>query len=228
MEKLILWDIDSTLLTTSGIAANAMREAMRQLYGASPREDRAIYAGKTDRQILLETFPDLTPDAIANEIESFGTLYLGLLHDRRADVQAQGRVLPGAREALRQLHGRAHQGVLTGNIASVAHFKLEALGLLEFLDLEASAFGSDHHHRPALLPIALERAALRYGRPFHAGNVVVVGDTPNDIACGRAGGARVVAVATGIYTLDELRHHEPDALLPSLDAPDTLAAILGT
>lgn len=226
MQKLILWDIDSTLLTTSGIAAAAMREALHQRYGSAPGEDRSIYAGKTDRQIILETFPHLTPDAVEHEIEAFGTIYLQLLRDRHIDVQTQGRVLPGAREALEYFHGRVYQGVLTGNIASVAHYKLETLDLLQFIDLEASAFGSDHHDRPALLPIALERAAKRYHRMFLPEDVVVVGDTPNDIACGQAGGARTVAVATGIFGADELRSYQPDLVLLSLDAPGALESIL--
>jgi phosphoglycolate phosphatase len=120
------------------------------------------------------------------------------------------------------------QSVLTGNLAPVARLKLELTGLLHHFDLEVGAYGSDHHHRHELVPIAVARAERRYGRRFAGAEVVVVGDTPNDIACARAAGARAVAVATGPFTLADLAAHAPDAALPSLADPDAaVLAILG-
>jgi phosphoglycolate phosphatase len=226
MQKLILWDIDSTLLTTNGIAAEMMRESMRQLFGTSPSKERSIYAGKTDRQIILETFPNLSSDQLDRAIADFAALYTKLLREQHDELLAKAQVLAGARELLSQFHGQAYQGVLTGNISTIAQYKLEVVGLDSFIDLEASAFGSDHHERAALLPIALERAARRYGRTFDGSDVIIVGDTPNDVACGKAGGARTVAVATGIYTLEQLQACEPDLLLANLSHPETAQKIL--
>ena len=227
MQKLILWDIDGTLLSTGGVAAAAMREALAQTFGSAPSEERVSYAGKTDLQILVESLPHLSVEAVQQRFDRFATVYLGLLVDRQADLMARSRVMPGVIELLRQLRGRSFQGLLTGNIATVARHKLHILGLLEYLDLEAGAFGGDHHTRPALLPIAAARAAQRYGRPFTGSDMVIVGDTPNDILCGRSGGARTVAVATGAFSLDDLRAYQPDVLLPNLADPRALEAIVG-
>jgi phosphoglycolate phosphatase-like HAD superfamily hydrolase len=101
------------------------------------------------------------------------------------------------------------------------------MGLGDILDLEAGAYGDDHYQRSRLPALAAERAARRYGQAFKAADVVVVGDTPHDVECGQAFGARTVAVASGAYTLEALRAHTPDALLPALEPLEAaLAAIL--
>jgi phosphoglycolate phosphatase-like HAD superfamily hydrolase len=227
VQKLILWDIDGTLLTTGGVAANAMREALAQIFGDTPVQERSSYAGKTDRQILLDALPHLSSEAVFGEFERFGGIYLDLLTRRRDDLLARSKCMPGATQTLQQLQGRAYQAVLTGNMAAIARHKLAALELLHYLDLEASAFGSDHHERPQLLPIAAQRASRRYGRSFAGADIVIVGDTPNDILCGRSGGARTVAVATGPFSVEELQACEPDVVLPNLEHPGAIAAILG-
>jgi phosphoglycolate phosphatase-like HAD superfamily hydrolase len=226
--KLVLWDIDGTLLSTGGVAAAAMREAMASVFGHVPAEERVSYAGKTDSQILLESYRHVTLEALAGHMEQVSSIYVELLDARRALLVERSLVLPGVPAMLQALRGRALQGLLTGNIARVARFKLDALGLLEHIDLAASAFGDDHHQRGELVAVAARRAAARYGRSFAPGEIVIVGDTPNDIACARAGGARAVAVATGAFGLDELREHNPDALLPNLEAPGALEAILAS
>lgn len=221
--NLLLWDIDGTLLTTDGIAARAMREAMTALLGAVGPIERSAYAGKTDWQIIREHFPTLAAEEIAAQLAGFGEHYLSLLQAQRADLIARSRLMPGAREALAALQGQAIQAPLTGNMAAIARLKLECVELLPFLDLASGAYGDDHHDRPELLPIAAARAAARYGRSFAADEIVVIGDTPNDIRCGRLNGARTVAVATGHYSIDDLRAHEPDAVLADLS---DLAAVL--
>lgn len=115
--------------------------------------------------------------------------------------------------------------MLTGNLQPVAALKLRALKLEGYFDLTLGAYGSDHFDRTRLVPIAEQKANARY--PSSVGPVVVIGDTPRDIACGRAGGARTVAVATGNYGVAELALHAPDALLTDLsDTPTALRAIL--
>lgn len=223
MDRLILWDVDGTLLTTDGIAAEAMRTAIRQVVGPTAPMERTHYAGKTDWQIIREHFPSLGEAAVDDRLHEFGAAYLAELQRHREALAARSRVFAGVRPLLDALRGRAHMAPLTGNMAAIARMKLEATGLLGYLDLEAGAYGDDHHSRPELVAVAAARAERRYGRRYGGPEIVIVGDTPNDIACGKANGARTVAVATGPYPPDELLRHEPDAVLPDLG--DTEAAI---
>jgi phosphoglycolate phosphatase-like HAD superfamily hydrolase len=228
MERLILWDVDGTLLSTDGIAAEAMRQAMREVVGPAAPLARTSYAGKTDWQIIRESLPSLDPAEVGERLHEFAAAYYSRLVAQRAELAARSRLFPGVTAALEALTGRARQAPLTGNIAAVARLKLECVGLLGLLDVEAGAYGDDHHHRPELVPVAAARAASRYGRAFAGAQIVVVGDTPHDIACGKANGARTVAVATGPYPIEELLGHGPDAALPDLaDTERALAAILG-
>jgi phosphoglycolate phosphatase-like HAD superfamily hydrolase len=228
MERLILWDVDGTLLSTDGIAAEEMRAAMRAVVGPAAPVARTSYAGKTDWQIIRESLPSLDPAEIAERLHEFTAAYHSRLLARRDELAARSRLFPGVAAALEALSGQTRQAPLTGNIAAVARLKLECVGLLGLLDVEAGAYGDDHHHRPELVPVAARRAAARYGRPFAGRQIVVVGDTPHDIACGKANGARTVAVATGPFPLDELRGYGPDAALPDLaDTDAVVAAVLG-
>jgi phosphoglycolate phosphatase-like HAD superfamily hydrolase len=228
MDRLILWDVDGTLLTTDGIAAEAMRAAMRQVVGPSAPMERTSYAGKTDWLIIRESFPSLGDDGVAGRLHEFIAAYLAGLELQREALVARSRVFPGVAVLLEALQTIARQAPLTGNIAAAAQIKLEATGLLHLLDLEAGAYGDDHYDRAALVPIAAERAAGRYGRSFAGPQIVIVGDTPNDIACGKANGARTVAVATGPYSPSELAAYGPDVILADLgDTDAALAAILG-
>lgn len=226
MDRLILWDVDGTLLSTDGIAAEAMREAMREVVGDAAPMARTHYAGKTDWQIIRESFPSMPPAEIGERLHEFTAAYLGRLQLQRAALAARSRLFPGVVRALEALGGAARQAPLTGNIAAVARIKLECVGLLPLLDLEAGAYGDDHYHRPELVPIAAARAAGRYGRAFAGRQIVVVGDTPNDIACGQANGARTVAVATGPYPLAELLAHGPDVALADLSDTDAVVAAI--
>ena len=228
MERLILWDVDGTLLRTDGIAAEAMRAAIREVVGSTAPLARTTYAGKTDWQIIRESLPTLAPTEISARLHEFAAAYLARLEAQREALVARSQLFPGVAAILAALGGAARQAPLTGNLAAVARLKLECVGLLPFLDLAAGAYGDDHHHRPALVPIAAARAAQRYGHSFTGRQVIVVGDTPYDIDCGRANGARTVAVATGPYSLAELQAHDPDVLLPDLaDTAAAMAAVLG-
>jgi phosphoglycolate phosphatase-like HAD superfamily hydrolase len=132
-------------------------------------------------------------------------------------------------DVIKHLHGRLVQAPLTGNIAPIARRKLDLIGLLPYLEVSAGGYGDDHEDRVQLLPIAAQRAAHLVGRPFRGCNIIIVGDTPHDIRCGKLNGARTVAVATGPYSLEALRAHEPDALLPDMsDFDAALAALFGS
>jgi phosphoglycolate phosphatase len=228
MKKLILWDIDGTLIYSGGVAGEAMRAAMRAVYGGVWTEGRHSYAGKTDQQIILETFAERAHDELLGNLEPFTATYIAELGRRRDEFLARGYVLEGITAALKRLATTdAVQSVLTGNLEPIARIKLDMFGLAQFFDLDAGAYGSDHHIRSNLVPVAVARAERRYGRPFAGGDVIVIGDTPNDIDCGRAAGARTVAVATGPFGADELRAHGADAVLPSMaDVDAAIGAIL--
>jgi phosphoglycolate phosphatase len=226
--KLVLWDIDGTLLYSGGVAGEAMRAAMTRVYGRPSDNERRSYAGKTDQQIILETFPERSPEELLSRLDEFTAAYLDILSAWEDAFRTRGRVLEGAIEILQQLRARGVvQSLLTGNLAPVAHLKLRMMSLIEFFDFESGAYGSDSPRRTDLPLIAAERAAQRYGHVFAGPDIVIVGDTPNDIACARAVGARAVAVATGPFGVDELRLHAPDAVLPDLtDTGAALTAIL--
>jgi phosphoglycolate phosphatase-like HAD superfamily hydrolase len=228
MNKLILWDIDGTLIYSGGVAGAAMRAAMEQVYGRAMLAERHAYAGKTDQQIILETFADRAHTELLPLLEPFTAAYLQELDARRAEFLAHGRILDGVAALLDRLAALpVVQSLLTGNLLPIARFKLDLLGLSSYFDFDAGAFGSDHHIRANLVPIAAGRAAQRYGRPFAGQDVVVIGDTPNDIDCGRAAGARTVAVATGPFGVDALRAHGADVALASLaDSEVAIRAIL--
>mgnify|MGYP001043402494 CR=1 FL=1 len=228
MHKLILWDIDGTLLYSGGVAGEAMRAAMTRVYGRPSDNERRAYAGKTDQQIILETFPDRSAEELLGRLDVFTATYLGILNEWSEAFRTRGRVLEGAVDVLQRLRAAGVvQSLLTGNLAPIARLKLDLMGLATFFDFDSGAYGSDSPHRIDLAPIAAARATQRHGRAFANADIVVIGDTPNDIACARAAGARAVAVATGPFGIEELRAHAPDAVLRSLaDTEAALAAIL--
>jgi phosphoglycolate phosphatase len=228
MDLLVLWDVDGTLLSSDGISAATMRETMREIVGPAAPIARIDYAGKTDWQIIRESLPGLSPDLINLRLHEFIAAYTRRFEAQRVALAARARLFPGVVAALEALSGTVRQAPLTGNVTSVARLKLESVGLLTWLDVAAGAYGDDHHHRPALVPIAAARAAERYGRSFSDRQIVIVGDTPHDIACGQANGTRTVAVATGPYSLAELSSHNPDVVLPNLlDTAAVVNAVLG-
>jgi phosphoglycolate phosphatase len=188
-------------------------------------------AGRTDPEIALEFLAAHEVAEGERHLPAFSEALVTALAAKAALIRERGRALPGAREALAAL-GRADgvvQSLLTGNVQPNALLKLASFDLDGYLDFEVGGFGSDHHHRPSLVQVARDKAGRKYGAAFKGAATVLVGDTPLDVAAGRAGGARVVAVATGPYRVDELRTTEADAVLPDLrDTRAALAAILGT
>lgn len=229
MHTFILWDVDGTLLQTSGIAGEEMRAAMAQVFGPLAPRERVFYSGKTDWQIIHDSFPDLHPSAVEENMAVFVETYAQGLQRRVDELRERSSTFPGVTAALARLKEQgAYQAPLTGNIVPVARLKLEVLGLLDYLDVDAGAYGSDHYERQRLVSFAVQRATTRYGHTFAGQNIVVIGDTPNDIRCGKLNEARTVAVATGPYSVDELAAHAPDVVLPDLhDVDAAIAAILG-
>lgn len=223
---LVLWDIDGTLVRSNGALTEYVLRALREVYTiAEPA--RIAYGGKTDQQIVIETLAmhDINEARALAGFALFSERYRQLIEQATPDLPQSLQVLPGVRDVLARLHRmNVPQSLLTGNIASVAAIKLQAVKLASLLDLQIGAYGSDHRDRNELVPIARRKAEARCGA---IDRVVVVGDTPRDIACARAGAARAVAVATGGVDARELAAHEPDVLLHDLGNVDrALEAIL--
>jgi phosphoglycolate phosphatase len=228
--RLVLWDIDGTLVDTAGHGRLAFAEAFESAFARAPEPELVPMAGRTDHAIALDILErNGVEDAGAHLPELFEALHTAL-EARREAIASEGAPQPGIRaalEALRVHHG-VLQSVLTGNIERNAHVKLDAFGLVPLLDMEVGGFGSDHGTRSELVGVALAKARERRGLELAPHDVVVIGDTPLDVEAARAAGARAVAVATGPYRLEELRQAAPDAALEDVtDARALLEAIDG-
>ncbi|MGE9268727.1 MAG: HAD family hydrolase [Verrucomicrobiales bacterium] len=211
---LLLFDIDGTLIDTGGAGLTSLSETARELYGGEgPPLD---LAGSTDGGVLLGIFSHFNVEPEPGEFERFYAHYEEKLRDNLASGRFdEGQVLPGVPELLAQLAESDHSlGLLTGNTAAGAAIKTAHYGLAHYFPF--GAYGDDHHDRNKLGPIALERAEKSIGRPFSPADTLIIGDTPKDIACARACGAKVAAVATGKFTRAELAAYEPDILLDNL------------
>lgn len=223
---LLLFDIDGTL-TTGGPGKAAFRVALERTYGTAGPIVNHDFSGKTDPLLLREllTAAGHAPHEIEAGRPRFWDLYLAEL-EARIDADPV-TVLPGARELIGALEARsdARLGLVTGNVRAGARVKLGPVGLWE--KFPVGAFGCDHETRDELPPIALRRAARHWGRPFRGGDAVVIGDTPRDVACGKAAGAATVAVATGRFSARALEEAGADHVLPGFaDVDETVRALL--
>jgi phosphoglycolate phosphatase len=224
---LVLWDIDGTLVDSVRLGRASFIEAFEVVTGRPPPKQVAL-AGRTDLEIareMLDAAGIAVDDAL---LESFGEA-LRVAFAARADLlRERGRAYPGAGEAIARLEREPGvlQSLLTGNIEPNAEVKLGTFGLDRHLDFEVGAYGSDHHMRGELVAIARRKAEGKFGLKIDAGQVVLVGDTPLDIAAAREGGARAVGVATGPYDDKALREAGADAVLSDLTDPDAVAAAI--
>ena len=221
MPTLLLWDLDETLVTTAGAGERAIVRSAREHFGVDPDLETIPYAGKTDRRIGLlirERFG--LPDDPA-ELEAYLEDFVSLVTEELPASDA--RPLPAVPETLRaaQASPNHHQGLLTGNLRASAQAKLSPFGLWEYFRF--GAFADDALERLDLGPVALARAAEHVGRDFSPEEVVVIGDTPHDIACAHALGARSLALATGRFSLAHLAAHDPSHLAADLGAPSARA-----
>jgi phosphoglycolate phosphatase-like HAD superfamily hydrolase len=216
----LLFDIDGTLLHTHGVGRRSVEAALRETVGGTFDFSDIQFSGKTDQQIFREVLEagrrcgldvgdDL--DALAPR---FGEAYRAEME--RALPEATVDALPGAVDLVRQLAGDgAEMGMLTGNLRPLAYAKIGRVDLGE-AELPFGAFGSDSADRNALPAVAARRASERFGREVDPADLVIIGDTPRDIACARAVGATAVAVATGRYAAEKL--DAADLVLDTLEA----------
>jgi phosphoglycolate phosphatase-like HAD superfamily hydrolase len=216
--RLVLFDIDGTLVTARGAGRTAFNRALLEIFGTvGPAEAGYDFRGRTDLRILHDLMgaAGFSADDIAARADACFAAYVREL----AAVLGDGRrvqVLPGVPDLVRSLAARddAVVGLLTGNVEEGARLKLATTGLWPLF--RVGAYGSDHADRRLLPSIACERAQAVLGRAFPFDRVVIVGDTPLDVDCARACGARAVAVATGFYPYDELAGCRPDLLFRDL------------
>lgn len=224
--KLFLFDLDGTLLTTDGAGRTALKLASADAFGVSEDLSGIAIAGNTDSRIGWEILAKHGIPAGEATLNRLLGAYLARLVDQLK--VNPGRILPGVVRLLDRLT-RAHDdigvGLLTGNVRRGADLKLGAHGVRRFF--EFGAFGDDDFDRNKLGPIALERAQAWCKTSFPAGEVYVIGDTPRDVACARAFGARAVAVATGQYSSEELAATHPDFLFSDLSNLEKIGDSLG-
>lgn len=226
MRRLILWDIDGTLIRSRGVGRRAIEQAAASV-GQLAHVPDVVMSGKTDPQILREIFTaaGLADDGIDGLLPEAMAAAEAVLADAVHELREHGHVLPGVAPLLQRLHVApgVRQTLLTGNLAANAAVKIEAFGLAHLFDVEVGAYGTDHADRLELVPIALERVARLRGETYAGDEVWVIGDTANDLACARAGGVRCLLVGTGGADLDGLA---ADAVLDDLGDVDVAFRIL--
>tara|TARA_R110002096_G_scaffold431342_2_gene646490 strand:- start:2712 stop:3434 length:723 start_codon:yes stop_codon:yes gene_type:complete len=228
--KLLLFDIDGTLVDTEGAGLISLEKGFFEAFpNCSARSFPPLdLRGATDGSVASFLFSHFDLDDDPVHRDRFFKNYAAALDEQLATFRSlgKGRVLPGVKRLLEELHQREEfsLGLLTGNIEIGARLKLADYSLNEYFKF--GAFGDDCSIRDELGPVAIERASGGGGAGFSPERTVIIGDTPKDIACARACGARVVAVATGGVSSDELRRECPDELLGDFsDTAATLAAI---
>ena len=223
MRRLIMWDIDYTLLRGGGVAAQAWRSAFVEVTGVAWRQ-MPDFGGRTDLDICAEVFAthgvtDCTP-------ERFFSRYVEEVHVNRHLFAEQGALMPGVRAVLDRLGGDPGvvQTLVTGNVPQVAAAKVAAFDLGGAFDAEVGGYGTDGSMRAALVRCSRERAEAKYGEIFLP---VVIGDTVSDVAAALANEAVSVGVATGRTTMDELAVAGAHAVLPDLSDVDAAVRLLG-
>jgi len=223
--KLVLFDIDGTLLWTDGAGRRSMERALTAVYGTAG-DPAYRYDGKTDQQIAREQMraAGIDDETIAARMDLALDRYVEGLEEELTRTPDAARLCGGVTELLDALEARedATLGLLTGNIERGARRKLRAVGI-DFGRFRVNAFGCDHAERPQLPAVAQRRAREVIGVDMPGERMVIIGDTPADIECGRSLGVRAIGVATGRYGVDELSLHAPAAVFPTLE--DTRAVV---
>jgi phosphoglycolate phosphatase-like HAD superfamily hydrolase len=223
--RLVLFDIDSTLINTGGAGVQALKLATEGQFGIGDDLSGVEIAGRTDSGIVRQILAKHGTQPTDEELRRFFDIYIELLA-RQLPI-CEGHVLPGIVELLERLESRPHitLGLLTGNLARGAQLKLEHYALWKYFPF--GAFADDHHDRNELGLVACARALEHTGWQFAPSAVDVIGDTEHDVACGKAIGARTIAVATGSRPRERLAESEPDFLFDDFSRTNEVVAKLG-
>ncbi|MBX9671156.1 MAG: HAD hydrolase-like protein [Candidatus Obscuribacterales bacterium] len=221
MVRLVLFDIDETMISSNGAGRRAIGRMLSKTFGIDPREIKVSMSGKTDPQILAEIFKaaDLDESQMTGKQEEMFEFYLSVLQE---EVNKANRYImhDGVVALLECLltKEKCYLGLLTGNIERGARIKLERFGLNKYFPL--GAYGSDSHDRMHLPAIATDRATEHYQVNFAPSQVVIIGDSIYDVMCAKGYGAKSIAVNTGSTSLSDLEEQKPDFLFTSLANTD--------
>lgn len=219
MIRLALFDIDGTLVRTGGAGIKAFAKVFATEFGAEDGFEKLKFAGRTDTSLVREFFNYHNIAATPEHFERFFERYVFWLDFILAHSETE--TCPGVREfidALKALPRPPRLGLLTGNIRLGAEIKLRHFKLWD--TFETGAFADDHEDRDQIAVVARERGRRWLGKDLRDDEILVIGDTPFDIRCGRAIGAKVLAVATGGATREELAEHRPDWVVGTLQELD--------
>lgn len=225
VKKLILWDIDGTLIVSGRAGIFALAKAFQKMHGREPDFSRLDTSGRTDKWIAQQVLEQQGIEASAENIHAYLETYLECLQD---ELNARpGRVLPGIINLLERLRADPGiaQGLLTGNLQRGARIKLEHYRVSHFFAF--GAFGDDSPIRNELGPHAIRRASASHAVEFAPENIFVIGDTPHDIECGKAIGAKTIGVATGTFSVAALQQHEPTAVFADFSVPAAFLQVIG-
>lgn len=224
-ERLLLFDIDGTLISSAGAGVQALKLVLTERFQIQDDLHDIEIGGMTDSGIVMSILKKHKVPQTHENISAFLDSYVHFLSQELP--RRRGNLLPGVLELLERVKTRPHLvlALLTGNVSRGAQLKLEHYGVWHLF--EFGAFADDHHDRNKLGGFARIRAKEKHGREFSPNEIDVIGDTPRDIACGKAFGARTVAIATGTWSREELAKHEPDFLFDDLSDVDEVMRVLG-
>ncbi|NOY60525.1 MAG: HAD hydrolase-like protein [Calditrichaeota bacterium] len=214
--KVLLFDIDGTLILSGGAGLRAINEAFLRLFDVPNAFANVRLAGRTDTSIIKDALLAHHFDVDVQAIEEFKKLYYHLL-EREIETPLNGKkLMPGVSDLLGVLAEKkdVFLGLLTGNWEKSGHIKLSHFKIDHYFQF--GAFADDSEIRNELLPFAIKRFSEKFGHVPDAPDVVVIGDTPADIQCARPHGATAVAVAAAHYTVEQLREYQPDHLFQDL------------
>ncbi len=224
--RLLLFDIDGTLIHSGGAATRAINRAFEKIYGVQNAMDGIRADGKTEPLILREIFnKHLSRDFIPDEAENIYKEYVNFLREEITKT-TNFTIISGIKEMLESVSDKRDiiLGIASGNIEKGAQIKLRHSRLDSYFKF--GAFGSDSENREVLIRIAILRGSKLYNEGRNYSEVFVIGDTPMDIIHGRAAGAKVLCVATGSYSLGELRKYKPDYSIENYDDIESVVNIL--
>jgi phosphoglycolate phosphatase len=227
--KLLLWDIDGTLIVSGGAGARAMTRAFDKTWGVPDALARVDVAGRTDSIILADALAHTGQVAEPGLVARFREIYCGYLREELSSGNGNGRLkseLPGVRAILDTLAARpdVSLALLTGNYPESAEIKLRHFDLWHYFAW--GVYGDEAMDRHDLLPVALQRHLDKASAPIDPADVIIVGDTPHDVSCAQRGGAKVIAVATGNFDGPALGRCQPDLLCEDLSDPGPFFALL--
>jgi len=215
MVRLVLFDIDGTLIRSGGAGVKAFARAFATEFGIADGTEKLKFAGRTDVSLVREFFFHHQIEPSPKNFERFFATYLFWLE--KIILECDGGICPGVADffhALEALPEPPLVGLLTGNIRRGAQIKLEHYKIWQKFPF--GGFADDHEERDHIAAVARDRGSARLQRPLRGEEVLVIGDTPLDVRCARAIGAKILAVGTGTFSVEELSAHQPDWAVPDL------------